>query len=100
MLTGGPGQPGVSLLSRVRNNLHPDVLREYRLVMFDQRGTGSSGINCPSLQAAIGGSDFLSALRGLSRNAPSGSALGSGTTAHRTQSKTSSGCVSTWVSNG
>ena len=61
MLTGGPGQPGVSLLSRVRNNLHPDVLREYRLVMFDQRGTGSSGINCPSLQAAIGGSDFLSA---------------------------------------
>ncbi|MEU4604007.1 alpha/beta hydrolase [Kribbella sp. NPDC023972] len=61
MLTGGPGQPGVSLLPRVRNNLHPDVLREYRLVMFDQRGTGSSGINCPSLQAAVGGSDFLTA---------------------------------------
>jgi pimeloyl-ACP methyl ester carboxylesterase len=61
MLTGGPGQPGVSLLPRVRNNLHPDVLREYRLVMFDQRGTGSAGINCPSLQAAVGGSDFLTA---------------------------------------
>jgi pimeloyl-ACP methyl ester carboxylesterase len=61
MLTGGPGQPGVPLLPRVRNNLHPDVLREYRLVMFDQRGTGSSGINCPSLQSAVGGSDFLTA---------------------------------------
>ena len=64
MLTGGPGQPGVPLLSRVRNNLHPDVLREYRLVMFDQRGTGSSAINCPSLQAAVGGSDFLTAPAG------------------------------------
>jgi pimeloyl-ACP methyl ester carboxylesterase len=61
MLTGGPGQPGVSLLPRVRTGLHPDVLREYRLVMFDQRGTGSSGINCPSLQATVGGSDFLTA---------------------------------------
>jgi len=39
--------------------LAPEVLREYRLVMFDQRGTGSSGIDCPSLQAAVGGSDFL-----------------------------------------
>jgi len=61
MLTGGPGQPGVPLLPRVRDTLHPDVLREYRLVMFDQRGTGSTGINCPSLQAAVGGSDFLAA---------------------------------------
>jgi pimeloyl-ACP methyl ester carboxylesterase len=64
MLTGGPGQPGVPLLPRVRSNLHPDVLREYRLVMFDQRGTGPSGINCPSLQAAVGGSDFLTAPAG------------------------------------
>jgi pimeloyl-ACP methyl ester carboxylesterase len=59
MLTGGPGQPGVPLLPRIRNNLDADVLREYRLVMYDQRGTGSRGINCPSLQAAVGGSDYL-----------------------------------------
>lgn len=59
MLTGGPGQPGVSLLARVRNYLDPAVLREYRLVMFDQRGTGSTGIDCPELQTAVGGSDFL-----------------------------------------
>jgi pimeloyl-ACP methyl ester carboxylesterase len=65
MLTGGPGQPGVSLLSRIRGYLHADVLREYRLVMFDQRGTGPHGINCPSLQAAVGGSDFLTAPAGV-----------------------------------
>jgi pimeloyl-ACP methyl ester carboxylesterase len=65
MLTGGPGQPGVSLLSRIRSYLHADVLREYRLVMFDQRGTGPHGINCPSLQAAVGGSDFLTAPAGV-----------------------------------
>ncbi len=59
MLAGGPGQPGVSLLPRIRDNLHPDVLREYRLVMFDQRGTGPKGINCPALQETVGGSDFL-----------------------------------------
>jgi pimeloyl-ACP methyl ester carboxylesterase len=59
MLTGGPGQPGVPLLARVRTYLDPAVLREYRLVMYDQRGTGSNGINCPELQAAVGGSDFL-----------------------------------------
>ena len=59
MLAGGPGQPGVSLLPRIRNNIHPDVLREYRVVMFDQRGTGPKGLNCPDLQATVGGSDFL-----------------------------------------
>lgn len=41
MLTGGPGQPGVPLLARVRTYLDPAVLREYRLVTYNQRGTGS-----------------------------------------------------------
>ncbi|HEU4945666.1 MAG TPA: alpha/beta fold hydrolase [Kribbella sp.] len=59
MLAGGPGQPGVSLVNRVRNYLDPAVLREYRLVMFDQRGTGPRGIECKALQNAVGGSDFL-----------------------------------------
>jgi pimeloyl-ACP methyl ester carboxylesterase len=59
MLTGGPGQPGVPLLPRIRNSIAPEVLREYRLVMYDQRGTGPKGINCPSLQETVGGSDFL-----------------------------------------
>ncbi|MFF0264664.1 alpha/beta hydrolase [Kribbella sp. NPDC004536] len=56
VLTGGPGQPAIPTL---RNNVNPDVRREYRLVMFDQRGTGSNGINCPALQETVGGSDFL-----------------------------------------
>ncbi|MGZ0151279.1 alpha/beta fold hydrolase [Kribbella sp. WER1] len=59
LLTGGPGQPGVPLLPVLRNNVDPDVLREYRLVMFDQRGTGAGGINCAALQETVGGSDFL-----------------------------------------
>ena len=59
MLTGGPGQPGVPLLQRIRSYLDPAVLREYRLVMFNQRGTGSTGIDCRELQLAVGGSDFL-----------------------------------------
>jgi pimeloyl-ACP methyl ester carboxylesterase len=59
MLAGGPGQPGVSLVSRIKNNLAPEVLSQYRMVMFDQRGTGPNGINCVELQQAIGGSDYL-----------------------------------------
>lgn len=60
LLTGGPGQPGVSLVNRVKPYLHPDLLREYRLVMVDQRGTGRAAIDCPLLQKTIGGADFLS----------------------------------------
>ena len=59
MLSGGPGQPGVSLVNRIRRYIDPAVLREYRMVMFDQRGTGPGGINCAELQTATGGSDFL-----------------------------------------
>jgi len=58
LLTGGPGQPGVPFVSRLASRLAP-VLHAYRLVMFDQRGTGQLGaINCPALQAAVGSSDI------------------------------------------
>jgi pimeloyl-ACP methyl ester carboxylesterase len=57
-LTGGPGQPGVPFIARLAGRLAP-VLHDYRLVMFDQRGTGRLGvINCPALQAAVGSSDI------------------------------------------
>jgi pimeloyl-ACP methyl ester carboxylesterase len=57
-LTGGPGQPGVPFVPRIASRLAP-VLTDYRLVMFDQRGTGQFGaINCPALQAAVGSSDI------------------------------------------
>src|SRR5262249_40216974 len=50
--TGGP------LVSRSRSRLAP-LYPQYRLVRFDQRGTGQLGaIDCPALQAAVGSSDI------------------------------------------
>lgn len=59
LLTGGPGQPGVALLDRLRTYVDAQVLAEYRLVVLDQRGTGATALDCPALQQATGGSDFL-----------------------------------------
>jgi pimeloyl-ACP methyl ester carboxylesterase len=56
-LTGGPGQPGVSFLPRVRERM-ADLLDRYRLVMIDQRGTGPHAIDCPKLQSEVGSSDI------------------------------------------
>jgi len=57
-LTGGPGQPGVPFLARIQRRLGQDI-RGYRLVMFDQRGTGADALKCPTLQAAAGASDLV-----------------------------------------
>jgi len=57
LLTGGPGQPGVPFVSRLANRLGP-ALRGYRLVIFDQRGTGAGALNCPALQQEMGASDL------------------------------------------
>jgi pimeloyl-ACP methyl ester carboxylesterase len=62
-LTGGPGQGGVDFVSRVRARM-PAVVREYRLVMFDQRGTGEDALSCPALQRAMGTSDLTVPPRG------------------------------------
>jgi pimeloyl-ACP methyl ester carboxylesterase len=56
-LTGGPGQPGVSFLTRIHTALGTE-LAGYRLVMFDQRGTGAGALECPALQLAAGASDL------------------------------------------
>jgi pimeloyl-ACP methyl ester carboxylesterase len=55
-LTGGPGQPGAELITRISQRL-AYLLNDYRLVMIDQRGTGEGAINCPRLQLEVGGSD-------------------------------------------
>src|SRR5215469_4898328 len=55
-LTGGPGQPGVPFVAEVRSKL-PGVVRSYRLVMIDQRGTGDGSLSCPALQYQMGESD-------------------------------------------
>ncbi len=56
-LTGGPGQPGVPFLTRIQTRLQA-ALAGYRLVMFDQRGTGAGALDCPALQRAAGASDL------------------------------------------
>ena len=56
-LTGGPGQPGIPFLTRIRTRLRSE-LAGYRLVMFDQRGTGAGALQCPGLQRAAGASDL------------------------------------------
>ncbi|MCP2341376.1 alpha/beta fold hydrolase [Actinomadura rupiterrae] len=56
-LTGGPGQEGVALLSRITARM-PAVFKQYRLVILDQRGTGPLGaVTCPAMQAQVSGSD-------------------------------------------
>jgi pimeloyl-ACP methyl ester carboxylesterase len=57
-LTGGPGQPGVRFIPRVRARLGV-ALAGYRLVMIDQRGTGAGALRCTALQAAAGSSDLV-----------------------------------------
>jgi pimeloyl-ACP methyl ester carboxylesterase len=57
VLTGGPGESGVPFLPRFRQQLGA-ALEGYRLVMLDQRGTGSTALNCPALQRAAGASDL------------------------------------------
>ena len=57
LLTGGPGQPGVPFVSRLTGRLG-SALHGYRLVMFDQRGTGAGALNCPALQHEMGASDL------------------------------------------
>jgi pimeloyl-ACP methyl ester carboxylesterase len=56
-LAGGPGQPGVALGDRTVRRLGP-AARDYRLVMYDQRGTGDGALRCPALQRAMGSSDL------------------------------------------
>ncbi|MFI8326682.1 alpha/beta hydrolase [Streptomyces sp. NPDC085529] len=61
-LTGGPGQPGVPYVRRIRDRL-PKALDQYRLVMIDQRGTGEAALDCPALQREVGSSDTVAPSR-------------------------------------
>jgi len=56
-LTGGPGEPGIPFVPRIASRLGP-ALRGYRMVMFDQRGTGAGALDCPALQRQMGASDL------------------------------------------
>ena len=71
LITGGPGQPGVGAIPRVGKALG-GVLSDYRLVLYDQRGTGAGALQCPALQGAMGSSDLTpppaSAVRACARS--------------------------------
>jgi pimeloyl-ACP methyl ester carboxylesterase len=56
-LSGGPGQPGEPFALRVSSRL-ASAAAGYRIVMFDQRGTGAGALRCPALQAQMGSSDL------------------------------------------
>lgn len=56
-LTGGPGQPGVPYVNRIATRLG-SAFDGYRLVMFDQRGTGTRALQCPALQRQMGSTDL------------------------------------------
>jgi pimeloyl-ACP methyl ester carboxylesterase len=62
-LTGGPGQPGEPLATRVTSGLGT-VTAGYRIVMFDQRGTGPGALHCPALQSEMGSSDLALPTKG------------------------------------
>jgi pimeloyl-ACP methyl ester carboxylesterase len=57
VLTGGPGQPGVQLLPRIPAILGAEQ-SAYRIVVYDQRGTGAGALRCKALQQAMGSSDL------------------------------------------
>src|SRR5439155_26720954 len=70
LITGGPGQPGVPSLDRLPVMLGAE-LQAYRLVVYDQRGTGAGAADCQGLQQALGTSDLTAppttAVRGCGR---------------------------------
>jgi pimeloyl-ACP methyl ester carboxylesterase len=57
-LVGGPGAPGVGLTAVIAHQFDPAVLRDYRLVLFSSRGTGTGALHCPQLQQVMGEEDL------------------------------------------
>ncbi|MEV6874944.1 alpha/beta fold hydrolase [Amycolatopsis sp. NPDC051128] len=63
LLAGGPGQGGVGIISRIAGLRLPELAKDYRFVMLDQRGTGAGALRCPGLQAQVGSSDIATPSR-------------------------------------
>jgi pimeloyl-ACP methyl ester carboxylesterase len=57
LIAGGSGQPGVPFATRLSSRLG-EVATKYRVVMYDQRGTGATALRCPALQDEMGASDL------------------------------------------
>jgi pimeloyl-ACP methyl ester carboxylesterase len=57
LIAGGPGQAAVPLLQRIPLILGAEQ-QAYRIVVYDQRGTGAGALDCGALQEAMGTSDL------------------------------------------
>jgi len=58
VLSGGPGQPGIPLLGRFVDRALAAEKEQYRIVAFDQRGTGAGALDCAAMQKQMGSSDL------------------------------------------
>lgn len=71
VLSGGPGQPGLPILDKYVKEALSAEQHEYRIVVFDQRGTGAGALDCKALQHEMGSSDLTppkaSAVRACAR---------------------------------
>ena len=71
VLSGGPGQPGLPILDRYVSEALSAERSQYRIVVFDQRGTGGGALDCKVLQHEMGSSDLTppkaSAVRACAR---------------------------------
>jgi pimeloyl-ACP methyl ester carboxylesterase len=71
VLSGGPGQPGLPILDGYVSKALSAERSQYRIVVFDQRGTGAGALDCQALQHEMGSSDLTppsaSAVRSCAR---------------------------------
>jgi pimeloyl-ACP methyl ester carboxylesterase len=71
VLSGGPGQPGLPILHGYVSEALSAEEHQYRIVVFDQRGTGAGALDCKALQHEMGSSDLTppkaSAVRACAR---------------------------------
>ncbi|HET7137461.1 MAG TPA: alpha/beta fold hydrolase [Gaiellaceae bacterium] len=58
VIAGGPGQPATQLVARFAGQALAAERKAYRIVAYDQRGTGAGALSCGALQAAMGSSDL------------------------------------------
>jgi pimeloyl-ACP methyl ester carboxylesterase len=58
VLSGGPGQPGLPILQGYVDRALSAEKDQYRIVVFDQRGTGAGALDCKALQREMGSSDL------------------------------------------
>ena len=58
VLSGGPGQPGLPILDRFVDKALAAEKQTYRIVVFDQRGTGAGALDCEAMQQQMGSSDL------------------------------------------